>query len=59
MKKNLMIVASHIALLAHASAHPGPVGHTHDDDWPFDLLLIIAAIAAVVCLMKKLTAKKR
>lgn len=25
-----------------ASAHPGPPGHTHDDEWPFGQVAILA-----------------
>lgn len=37
-----LVVAVNAALLQLAAAHPGPVGHTHGDDWPFG----VAAVAA-------------
>lgn len=46
MKKKLSaaswIVATNVALVQIASAHPGPPGHTHGDDWPFGVLAVIA-----------------
>jgi len=31
-----------------ASAHPGPAGHTHPDEWPFEMLVLFwGAILAV------------
>ena len=38
-----------------ANAHPGPVGHTHGDDWPFglSLALILTIFVLLICLRKK------
>lgn len=37
--------------VSSAAAHPGTPGHTHDDEWPFDMLpaLGVAAIIVVAC----------
>jgi hypothetical protein len=48
MKKATTLLLTLPILTGTAMAHPGPVGHTHDDDWPFDpypyALLAIAFI---------------
>ncbi|MDB9741526.1 hypothetical protein OAB00_01590 [Akkermansiaceae bacterium] len=38
-----------------ASAHPGPAGHVHGDDWPFGLALVLVAIISAVFIKKKIT----
>jgi len=38
----------------NASAHPGPPGHTHGDEWPFGAAVIIAlAVYAIYNFVKK------
>ena len=31
-------------LMSAASAHPGPAGHTHPDEWPFEVLALLGVI---------------
>ncbi len=38
------IVAFNGAMITVASAHPGPIGHTHDDEWPFGPIAFGAAL---------------
>ncbi len=40
MKKivSTTMIGAQLALASLAHAHPGPPGHTHPDEWPFDLL---------------------
>ncbi|NNC87836.1 MAG: hypothetical protein HKN82_05175 [Akkermansiaceae bacterium] len=44
MKRNILTVAMtvHGVLVTSAMAHPGPPGHTHDDEWPFGPLALVA-----------------
>jgi len=51
-----------VSLLSVASAHPGAPGHTHGDDWPFDLMPavgvgVLAGVAVCVFRMAKKKAK--
>lgn len=31
-------------LMSAASGHAGPVGHTHPDEWPFEMLALLGVI---------------
>ncbi|YCM42042.1 hypothetical protein V2O64_12090 [Verrucomicrobiaceae bacterium 227] len=31
-------------LLSAVSAHPGPEGHTHPDEWPFEMLALLGVM---------------
>lgn len=37
-----------MALVTVASAHPGPAGHTHDDEWPFGAVALLGVAMGVV-----------
>lgn len=39
-----------LALISIASAHPGPAGHTHPDEWPFEPFVVAACIIATLWL---------
>jgi len=45
----LALVFLNALLTSTASAHPGPPGHTHPDEWPFEAIVValIAGIAFV------------
>jgi len=48
------------SLLSAVSAHPGAPGHTHGDEWPFDLMAAVGVGilgVAAVCVAK--AAKRR
>ena len=52
--KNLVIMITTLFLsFTDLLAHPGPIGHTHDDDWPFELLIAMVMIALLVSMFKK------
>ena len=38
----LVLLSLQAMLLSQASAHPGPEGHTHPDEWPFEMLAYVA-----------------
>ena len=44
--------------VATASAHPGPPGHTHGDEWPFGFLLAGLGVIVVLGLLKKGRARR-
>ncbi|MFT6179737.1 MAG: hypothetical protein ACJAQT_002447 [Akkermansiaceae bacterium] len=46
-----LLMALSVLLTSISSAHPGPEGHTHPDEWPFEMLayLMLALGAAWVC----------
>ena len=58
MKKTITSVGLLFISITNTLAHPGPIGHTHDDDWPFDLLMILGSIAVVVFLAKRFLYKR-
>jgi len=33
-----------------ASAHPGPPGHSHDDEWPFGEIIVAAVCLGLLLL---------
>ena len=43
-----VLISVQLSFVALASAHPGAPGHTHDDEWPFDLLPAIGVGVLVV-----------
>jgi len=47
----LMLLSMQVILISQASAHPGPAGHTHPDEWPFEILayLVLGVGVAWVC----------
>lgn len=47
-------------LISSAAAHPGAPGHSHDDEWPFDMLpaLGVGAMIVVACLALSRADKK-
>ena len=51
-KTRMAFLAAQVALISVASARPGPPGHTHPDDWPFDLIAGLVAGALIVCAAK-------
>ena len=51
-KTRMVFLAAQVALMSAASAQPGPPGHTHPDDWPFDLIAGLVAGALIVCAAK-------
>jgi hypothetical protein len=51
------LVTVQVFLVTVASAHPGPPGHTHADDWPFGLLPALGAVLFSLFLFK--VVKKR
>lgn len=55
MKKSLNLIGLFTLFLTGvASAHPGPVGHTHGDDWPFGVAILIAVLIGSFFMKKKL-----
>ena len=46
-----------IALTATAASHPGPPGHIHSDEWPFELIALIATVIALLFLARLMTRK--
>lgn len=40
------------ALISIASAHPGPSGHTHPDEWPFEFLALGAGLGVLLLAFK-------
>ena len=46
-----------IALTTTAASHPGPPGHTHSDEWPFELIALIATVIALLFLARLMTRK--
>ncbi|MGJ8697337.1 MAG: hypothetical protein ACSHYF_13550 [Verrucomicrobiaceae bacterium] len=50
MKKTLLTVTT--ALIAKASAHPGPAGHTHPDEWPFEPVALLASLITVLLIAR-------
>ena len=55
LKVFLMMQAMFVAT---ASAHPGPPGHTHGDEWPFGFLLAGLGVIVVLGLLKKGRARR-
>ncbi|MEM9079657.1 MAG: hypothetical protein AAGC74_03085 [Verrucomicrobiota bacterium] len=43
-----LLVLALLTMAQVASAHPGPPGHTHDDEWPFGELLVGFAVLTFV-----------
>ena len=41
-----------ISLISLASAHPGPPGHTHADDWPFGFIPLLGVMALIFFVFK-------
>lgn len=47
------LIASILTLCTKlASAHPGPAGHTHADDWPFGLVAGLVGAVLVMCAVR-------
>ncbi|MEJ6582128.1 MAG: hypothetical protein QNL33_20655 [Akkermansiaceae bacterium] len=53
--QSALVIAS-AALISNASAHPGPPGHTHLDEWPFEPFAI--AVTAILVIAVKIMRKK-
>ena len=58
MKIPLLTLGLIVSAISNAMAHPGPPGHTHDDDWPFKLIAVLAVTLLVTYLLKKFVFKK-
>lgn len=41
-----------VTLISIASAHPGPAGHTHPDEWPFEPFVVAACVIATLWLAR-------
>jgi hypothetical protein len=42
-----LLMALTVLLTSIAVAHPGPEGHTHPDEWPFEMLAALMLILVV------------
>ncbi len=42
-----LLMALSVLLTSISSAHPGPEGHTHPDEWPFEMLTYLMLILVV------------
>ena len=51
-KTRIAYLAAQVVLISVASAHPGPPGHPHPDDWPFDLIAGLVVGALIICAAK-------
>jgi len=53
------VIAVQVAMLAMVSAHPGPVGHTHDDEWPFGAVAFgVVLFVAIGCVASRIFFKE-
>lgn len=58
-KLKLVILSIQIFLVSLASAHPGPPGHTHPDEWPFGALTLLVGLGlAVFAIRSAIKARK-
>ncbi len=58
MKTPLHTLGLTVYAISNAMAHPGPVGHTHGDDWPFRLIAALAIAFISVYALKRFMFKK-
>ena len=58
MKIPLLTLGLIVSVISNAMAHPGPPGHTHDDDWPFKLIAVLAVMLLVAYVLKRLVFNK-
>ncbi|MDQ8191555.1 hypothetical protein [Roseibacillus persicicus] len=47
-KISVGVMSLQMALVTVASAHPGPAGHTHDDEWPFGAVALLGVAMGIV-----------